>query len=48
MNKSNIREYWNGRCTALLLAVAVLPILSLTWLSTEQPNRLAVAASLDG
>jgi signal transduction histidine kinase len=42
------REYWNWRCSALLLAVAVTPILSLTWLSTDQPQRLAVAASLDG
>lgn len=48
MNNSNIRHYWNGRCTLLLLAVAAVPILSLAWLSTDQPNRLAAAASLDG
>lgn len=48
MNNSNIGHYWNGRCTLLLLAVAAVPILSLTWLSTDRPDRLAVAASLDG
>lgn len=41
------REYWNWRCSALLLVVALTPILSLTWLSTDRPNRLVVAASLD-
>jgi signal transduction histidine kinase len=42
------REYWSWRCSALLVAVALTPILSLAWLSTAQPHRLAVAASLDG
>jgi len=41
-------EYWSWRCSALLLLVAITPIVALTWLSTDQPHRLSVAASLDG
>lgn len=42
------RDYWNWRCTGLLLVVALSSIVSLTWLSDDQHNRLGVAASLDG
>jgi signal transduction histidine kinase len=48
MKLNTIREYWNWRCSGLLLLVGITPILSLTWLSDDRPNRLAVAASLDG
>jgi signal transduction histidine kinase len=48
MKTTNIRDYWNARCSAMLFAIAALPVLSLTWLSTDQPHRLAVAAGLDG
>ena len=41
------RAYWDWRCTTLLVAIAALPILSLTWLSTDRPDRLAFAAGLD-
>ena len=48
MKFTNIpREYWDWRCTSLLVAIAALPILSLTWLSSNQPHRLAFAAGLD-
>lgn len=41
------RDYWDWRCSALLL-VLVVPVVPLTWLATDQPHRLMGAASLDG
>ena len=49
MKLKNIpREYWSWRGSLLLLLVAITPIVALTWLSADQPDRLNVAASLDG
>jgi signal transduction histidine kinase len=49
MTRSHIpREYWDWRCTALVLIVAATPVLSLSMLVTHQPEAVAAAANLNG
>lgn len=42
------REYWDWRCSVLVLVVTATPLLSLAWLATDRHDVLVSAAGLDG